>query len=98
MKPSSLECKAKYSIYVFVMSYLYSMTKYTKVLPLAILMTQVWEEITRIHPVQAMKQSVQPHLQMQKMLLRQLVGIVCIPCSKTAEHQNHNTYAELKCQ
>jgi hypothetical protein len=32
-----------------------------------------------------MKQSVQPHLQMQKMLLWQFVGIIGVPCSKKAE-------------
>jgi hypothetical protein len=93
-------CNATYLIYVILKTYLYCMTKYTQVLLLAILMTQVREEIARIHPIQAMKQSVQPHLQVQKMLLWQLVGIVCIPCSKTAEimglhyEDSHSTYAK----
>jgi hypothetical protein len=46
-----------------VLAYLYSVTKYTKVLQLAIFMTQVRQKIARIHPIQTMKKGVQPHLQ-----------------------------------
>jgi hypothetical protein len=45
-----------------VLAYLYRVTKYTKVLQLAILMTHVRQKIARIHPIQAMKKGVQPHL------------------------------------
>lgn len=78
-------CNATYSIFATLMTYLYCMTKYTQIIPLAILIAQVREEIARIHPIQAMEQGVQPHLQVKKMLLWQFVGIVGIPCSKTAE-------------